>query len=181
MARYRIDLPKGSVMSAMVWLICARREKSWVTTIPYVVFFVRIHAGTSVGQYCHPSRQAKCFMPQQPRPEPRVDVPASRLPGPAANAKTSPHARTVGACLIWLATITKCQCADRILRTSRRHQLPILPPSSLVITTVAERGRPPASSGHLENDSGFSASQRSMDMPSGGVGRLGCSPVSPGC
>lgn len=52
-------------------------------------------------------------------------------------------------------------------------QVPITPPSSLVITTVAERGRPPSASGHWLKDSGLAAMYSSMDAPAGKAGRFG--------
>lgn len=61
------------------------------------------------------------------------------------------------------------------------YQVPITPPSSLVITTVAERGRPPAASGHWLNASGAAAMYSSIDTPVGRTGRFGWLPTSPGC
>ena len=52
-------------------------------------------------------------------------------------------------------------------------QVPTLPPSSFQTTTVAERGRPPAASGHFENASGSTSGATS--------GLFGWLPYSPGC
>lgn len=60
-------------------------------------------------------------------------------------------------------------CGAKTPRVLRIGQAPITPPSLRVMTTVAERGRPPAASGQVDTESGFIAISS------------GLLPASPGC